>query len=216
MSSQTELDVVTGLKVKSKRTLISLRHQCLLEVPLLTDVLQRLPGIGEVQADVMSFLCPAGRPLMSKTPGRSCTTKSGDARKRGKWRSVRKRGMTAVCLAWRASLITTTTGKLLLFGPVCVCLFVVLTWISGVLQMCMSLSSGRILCVHQLQQQHLLVPEDHQRDAQHTVLWVFHRLPGVLWPQQWPLPGGWTSAFVHSELVHLCFLCKTHTPHYDV
>lgn len=68
------------------------------------------------------------------------------------------------------------------------------------------LYSGWILCMHQLQQQHLLVPENHQRDPQHAVLRVLHWFPGVLWPQQWPLPGVWTSAYSHTAMLPVCLL----------
>lgn len=42
------------------------------------------------------------------------------------------------------------------------------------------LRSGALLRLHQRQQQHVLVHEDHQRDPQLPLLRIRHRLPGVL------------------------------------
>lgn len=42
------------------------------------------------------------------------------------------------------------------------------------------LGSGALLCLHQCQQQYILVPEDNQRDPQFPLLRICNWLPGVL------------------------------------
>lgn len=42
------------------------------------------------------------------------------------------------------------------------------------------LGSGALLCLHQRQQQYILVPEDNQRDPQFPLLRICNWLPGVL------------------------------------
>uniref|UniRef100_A0A7N6AEK3 Sulfatase 1 n=1 Tax=Anabas testudineus TaxID=64144 RepID=A0A7N6AEK3_ANATE len=67
--------------------------------------------------------CGKKRLLPRRMMGRpSCTTRSGDGRRKGKRRSDRGRETTAACLASLASHITTTTGRLLPSGRVCITL----------------------------------------------------------------------------------------------
>lgn len=49
--------------------------------------------------------------------------------------------------------------------------------------------SGPFLCLYQREQQHILVHEDNQWDAQLSVLWICYWLPGILWSQHRPLSG---------------------------
>lgn len=64
--------------------------------------------------------------------------------------------------------------------------------------------SGSILCMHQCQQQHVLVPQDHQWHTQLPVLWICYRFPGVFWPQHWPTPGimlaeTWNGRYINNS-----------------
>ena len=56
------------------------------------------------------------------------------------------------------------------------------------LSLCL-LCSGNILCMHECQQQHILVCAYLEYNSQHSVLWVCYQHYRVLRPRWWPLPG---------------------------